>query len=207
MNPHLQSPTIYGGAPVSSNNPIILAFHGRGQTPDVVVDIFERLQWNDASLVAPSAADNSWYPAGFMADIKTNEPFLSDALAVVAQSVANLAVKGVKKENIILLGFSQGACLVAEYAIRQPQRYGGIVIFTGGVIGPAGTQWSYDGSFEGTPTLITTGDKDEWVPVERVHETAILFNNANAAVTKKVFTDREHLVSDEEIKMAQTIFK
>jgi phospholipase/carboxylesterase len=39
---------------------------------------------------------------------------------------------GLPAEHIMLLGFSQGACLTLEYAARHAQRYGGIIGLSGG---------------------------------------------------------------------------
>lgn len=205
-NPHLQQPVIYHGAPLTAESPVILALHGRKQNTDFILGVTDRLNWPEAAVVAPAATNNEWYPKGFMAPIADNEPFLSHSLARIAQLLDDLKARGVRQRQIILLGFSQGACLVAEYAIRNPGRYGGMVIFTGGVIGPPGTPWHAAGSFDHTPTLITTGDTDAWVPVGRVQETSALFAARGAAVTQKVFSGRDHIVSDAEIEMARTMF-
>lgn len=206
MNPHLEQAVVQKGGPLTDHNPVILAFHGRNQSPDFVVDVFERLAWPDATFFAPAAANNTWYPNRFMDAIESNEPYLTYTLASVDMRVKALAAQGVDKKRLILLGFSQGACLVAEYAVRHPARYGGLAIFTGGVIGPPGHTWPQKGSFDATPTLITTCDTDEWVPVGRVHETIALFRQMGAAVTEQVFTGREHLVNDDEIQMARDLF-
>jgi predicted esterase len=206
MNPHLEQPIVYKGQPVTPGQPVVLAFHGRNQTTDVVVDIFERLGWHNAALIAPVAANHSWYPGRFMDAIEHNQPHLSYALERVGQLIAQVRESGVQQEHIILMGFSQGACLVAEYALRHAGRYGGLAIFTGGAIGPEGTRWEYPGSFQQTPALITTGETDEWVPAGRVRETAVLLREKEAAVTEKIFVGREHVVCDEEIALARRLF-
>lgn len=206
-NPHLTTETAYRGAPITDNNPVILAFHGRGQAPDFVIEVFQRMAWDDAALVAPAAAENSWYPGKFMDPIETNQPMLDYALAVVDKQIADLKAQGVKDENLILLGFSQGACLIAEYGIRNPGRFGGMAILTGGVIGEPGTSWDYDGSFAGMPVFITTGETDEWVPVERVNETTALYKGKGAMVTEKIYSDRDHIVSDDEVQIMLKLFR
>ena len=85
--------------------------------------------------------------------------------------------------RLVLGGFSQGACLAAEYALRNPRRYGGLLLFTGGYIGPPGWFPSRSGSFAGTPCFLGTADPDDWVPVWRVHETASVLGALGASVT------------------------
>lgn len=205
MNPHLHQPLIQSGAPLSNNNPVILAFHGRNQSPDFVINIFERLDWNSATLFAPNAHHQSWYPARFMDPVEQNEPYLTYALEALDERIRTLAEWGVGKERLVLLGFSQGACLVAHYLIQHPARYRGVAIFTGGVIGPPGSEWKLQGSLGGTPTLITTCDTDEWVPLERVQQTIDLFRAMGATVTEKIYQGREHLVCDDEIAVAKQL--
>lgn len=197
---------IQSGAPLSHNNPVILALHGRNQTPDFVIDIFERMAWREATLFAPNAHHQTWYPARFMDPIEQNEPDLTYALEALDERIKHLAEQGVGKERLIVLGFSQGGCLLAQYLVTHPARYKGIVIFTGGLIGPPGTTWEILGSLQGTPTLITTCDTDEWVPLERVQETITLFRQMSASVTEKVYQGREHLVCDDEIALAKQLF-
>lgn len=207
VNPHLQQPLLQRGAPLSSDNPVLLGLHGRHQSTDVVIDIFERLQWRDATLFAPTAADQTWYPARFMEPFEHNEPALTFALVALHQRIQALAAQGVGKERLILFGFSQGACLLAQYLVQQPARYRGVAIFTGGVIGPPGSQWKITGSLEGTPTLITTCDSDEWVPFSRVQATITLFHQLGATVTDKVYQGRAHLVCDDEIELVKGLFR
>jgi phospholipase/carboxylesterase len=207
VNPHLQQPLIQHGAPLSSNNPVLLALHGRNQTPEVVIDIFERMAWHEATLLAPNANNQTWYPARFMEPIEQNEPDLTYALEALEARITDLGAQGVGKERLVLLGFSQGGCLIAQYLVQHPAHYKGIAIFTGGVIGPPGTQWNPKGSLEGTSILLTTCDTDEWVPLERVQETTVLFRAMGANVTEKVYQGREHLVCDDEIEMAKSLFQ
>lgn len=207
MNPHLDQPVVTKGQPISPQHPVFIGAHGRNQTPQVMVDVFERLGWQPASLVAPAAANDTWYPARFMEPIVQNEPYLSYALERVDTLVSELHGLGVPHAHMILMGFSQGACLMAEYAIRHPRRYGGILIYTGGVIGPDGTSWEYPGVFDGTPTLISTCEQDEWVPIQRVRETIDVFRRKGAQVTEKIFTLREHLVCDDEIELTRRLLE
>lgn len=206
INPHLNQPIVRKGQLISGHTPVIIGLHGRTQSPETIVEIFDRLAWPDAALIAPAAAGNTWYPARFMEPLEQNEPWLSHALERVHGLVRGLLEGGLPSEHIFLMGFLQGACLAAEYAMRHTMRYGGLLIFTGGVIGPDGTAWNSAGAFAGTPALLTTGDSDPWVPAGRVHETGELFRQKGAVVTVQEYAGREHLVSDAEIALARGLF-
>lgn len=199
MNPHLDQPLRYYGTPLDAADAVVVAVHGRNQEPAFMQTVFDRLGWEGAACVLPTAADRSWYPGSFMAPIEENEPRLSQALEAYDHWVETITNHGVDRERIVLMGFSQGACLTAEYAVRNPTRYGGLIILTGGAIGPPGTTWDPDGSLENTPAFLGTSDVDEWVPVERVHETTALFRRLGADVTERVYEGMGHLVSDDEV--------
>jgi predicted esterase len=142
-----------------------------------------------------------------MEPIEKNEPYLSDALAAYDRLIVELLAKGLTRRQIILAGFSQGACLTAEYAIRHADRYGGILLFTGGLIGPMGTMWPYTGSFSDTPVFFGTSDVDSFVPLARVRESAAIFQQRGALVTERIYPGMEHIVNDDEIAFARTILQ
>jgi predicted esterase len=142
-----------------------------------------------------------------MMPVEKNEPFLTYSLDLCKIKLEQWTDSGVPTEKIVLMGFSQGACLAAEFAIRNPKRYGGILLFTGGLIGPEGTNWLIQGSFEGTSVFLGTSDVDEWVPVGRVHESEAMFSKMGAKTYKRVFKGMGHLVNDEEIDVARRIIK
>ena len=183
----------------------MIMIHGRDAAPANILDLTARLDQPTFTYVAPAAAGNTWYPYSFMADKEQNEPGLSSGLYVVSQLVTDLVQRGIQRENIILLGFSQGACLTAEFAVRNAARYGGVIVFSGGAIGPEGTTWEYDGSFDGTPVFLGCSDLDAHVPKSRVDETEEVFSRMGAEVTKRIYPDMGHLVNDDEIAFAQQL--
>jgi predicted esterase len=103
------------------------------------------------------------------------------------------------------MGFSQGGCLAAEFAVRHTSRYGGLVVFSGGLIGPPGTSWNSTGSFDGTPVFLGCSDQDNHVPATRVVESADVFARLTASVTTRLYPGMGHLLNDDEIAAAQAI--
>ncbi|HAT45274.1 MAG TPA: phospholipase [Ktedonobacter sp.] len=207
MHHHEGQPLVVRGRSLEESHAVAIMMHGRGRTTDDILELANRIGNSAFTYLAPTAKDNTWYPYGFMEAIEKNEPFLSSALAIYDALIGQLLEKGFSKQQIILLGFSQGACLTAEYAVRHADRYGGIVLFTGGLIGPPGTSWHYPGSFQGTPIFLGTSDIDGFVPRERVQESAAIFEQMRAQVIERVYPGMDHIVNDDEIAIAQAIMQ
>jgi phospholipase/carboxylesterase len=183
----------------------LVMLHGRGGSAEDILGLAKYLPVNDFALFAPQATNNTWYPYSFLAAPKDNEPWLSGALELVKETVADIVAEGIKPENIYFLGFSQGACLTLEYVTRNAARYGGVAAFTGGLIGDKIYEQNYSGDFGGTPIFIGTSDPDPHVPVERVHASAEILNSMNAQVTKKIYKNMGHTISQDEINMVSEI--
>ena len=173
--------------------------HGRGGSAEDILGLSAYLPVDDFALLAPQATNNTWYPYSFMTPVKENEPWLSSALALLKEVVADVKAKGIAEENIYLLGFSQGACLTLEFATRHATKYGGVVAFTGGLIGDKIYNENYKGDFSATPVFIGTSDPDPHVPVERVNATEDILIKMNATVTKKIYKNMGHTISQDEI--------
>jgi phospholipase/carboxylesterase len=184
------------GDPLDSASATVLAVHGRGQDPGYLRDVAERVDLPGLAWVGPAAAGGSWYPNRFTEPRESNEPQLSAALQSVDRVLDGLAQDGFEPERVVLLGFSQGACLLADHVIRGPRRYAAAVLLTGGFIGPPGYRPQSSGDLAGTPVLLATSARDEWVPVGRVRETAELLRELGADVTLLVDEDPEHHVND-----------
>jgi predicted esterase len=181
--------------------------HGRGAGPENILDLVPLLGRPNASYLAPAAANRTWYPYSFMAEIASNEPGLSSGLAVLGGLVARAEAAGIPRDRIVVLGFSQGACLATEFAVRNPARYGGIVVFSGGAIGPPGTKWNESGHFDGTPIFFGCSDRDAHVPEARVIESAELCARMGAEVTRRIYPGMGHTIIDDEIAWAQDLLE
>ena len=205
MDPHADQPVVTAGVPLGESRAVTIMVHGRHATPRSILDLVPRLDRPSWTYLAPSAADNTWYPLGFMTEIEKNEPALSSALHALGRLVDDVAARGIRKDHIVLLGFSQGACLTAELAARRPDQYGAVIVYSGGLIGPLGTAWNCPGSFGGTPVFLGCSDMDAHVPKARVDESAEVFARMGARVTKRIYPGMGHLVNDDEILFAQTL--
>jgi predicted esterase len=207
VNPHRGQRVVIKGTPLGRSEAVAVMMHGRNHSPEIILELADRINLPSFTYLAPAAANNTWYPSRFMDQLDNNEPYLSSALEAYDQLVADLLSKGIAREKIVLIGFSQGACLTAEYAMRHSARYGGVIILTGGLIGPPGIRWDYEGSFDGTPVFLGSSDIDEWVPLERVQQSTAIFRRMGADVTERIYSGMDHLVNDDEIAFARTIME
>lgn len=205
MNAHLEQRIERYGAPPETAAKVAIVVHGRDQRPEWMREwLIDRLDAPDVAFVAPEAADNTWYPCLFTHEVAANEPHLTWALDRLDAIVAELERAGRTRDELFLVGFSQGACVVAEYLCRHPGRYGGAAILTGGLIGPPGTSW--DGaSFEGTPIVVATSDADEWVPIERAARTRDVFESRDADVTWRVDHGLDHVIDDDQVRLVEAL--
>lgn len=178
---------------------VAVMIHGRGGTAQSILSLNQVLSLEDFALVAPQAPGNTWYPFSFMAPDQSNEPSFSQSIQTIHELVTDLKSKGFESSQLYFIGFSQGACLALEYTTQHAQKYGGVIAFTGGLIGEQINPEKYSGNFEGTPVFIGSGFKDPHVPVSRIEASASLIKQAGGDVTVKIYEDYDHTVRQEEM--------
>lgn len=181
--------------------------HGRGGSAEGMLELASAFAVDDAAWIAPQADGGQWYPHSFLAPVESNEPWLSASLDLLGRLVARCGAGGLPPERIALVGFSQGACLASEFAARNALRYGGLVVLSGGLIGPPGTPRDYAGSLDGTPVFLGCSDVDPHIPVARVHETARVLAAMGADVDERIYPGLGHTVVDDEIAAASRILE
>ena len=196
---------ITSGKSLEESSRVLIMIHGRGGSAEDILTIADHLDAKDFTFLAPQATNNTWYPYSFMAPPSSNEPWLSSALSLLKEIVSDLEAKGIKKESIYFLGFSQGACLTLEFVTRNAAKYGGVAAFTGGLIGNKVYPENYSGSFAGTTMFIGSSDPDPHVPVERVNESAALLEKMDAIVTKKIYKGMGHTINKDELDQVNAL--
>lgn len=200
---HSGQPVLVAGKPPVEAKAAMILLHGRGATAQSILLLAAELHHPDFVYLAPQARGNQWYPNRFMTPIAGNEPYLSAALAVVDGLVTHVGQAGIPPEKIVLAGFSQGACLALEYAGRHARRYGGVLGFSGGLIGPPGTAWEFSGSLEGTPVFLGCSDVDFHIPASRVEETADVLRRLGGDVTMRLYPGMDHTIVEDELEFAR----
>jgi predicted esterase len=205
--PHRSQPVLQAGASLDQARAALLLFHGRGAGAEDILALGEFLARPGLALLAPQAAGNTWYPYSFLSPLEQNQPALDSALQAAAALVAHLEANGLSAEKIILGGFSQGACLAGEFAARHARRYGGLLLFSGGLIGPPGTSRAYPGSLDGTPVFLGCSDVDPHIPLARVQETAEALTRLGAQVSMEIYPGMDHIVVRDELERGGQIVR
>ncbi len=193
------------GVPLHEAKVAVIMVHGRNAAPANILTIAPALNTSRTAFLAPAAAGGAWYPKGFMAPTAENEPGITHGIASVHACIDEAVAAGVPADRIVLLGFSQGACLAGTAAVRRPARYGGVVMYSGGLIGPPGTAWPTTGDLAGTPVFLGCSDVDSHIPAGRVRESAAHFERMGAAVTMRLYPGMGHLVSEDEIEWTRAL--
>jgi predicted esterase len=198
-DPHRGQPVAFWGKPLGHAPAAVVMIHGRGANAESILALAPELQRPHLTYLAPQAANNTWYPYPFLSPLEQNEPNLTSALDAVRAVLEKLYLAGVLPEQTVLLGFSQGACLVTEYAARNAQRLGGVVGLSGGLIGPQGAPRRYPNSLAGTPVFLGCSDVDPHIPLWRVQETTQVLSGLGGVVTEKIYPGMGHTINQDEI--------
>ncbi len=188
------------GLPLDQAKKVAILIHGRGANASSILGLKDYLKLDEFALLAPEAPGNSWYPYSFMAPDNSNEPAYSNAINQLEELVDGLYTKGFQSEQLYFIGFSQGACLSLEFSALHAKRYGGVIAFTGGLVGAALRKEKYSGNFEGTPIFIGSSKQDFHVPLERIKLSADLLVQLGAEVKTLFFDDPSHSIRQEEVE-------
>ena len=205
QDPHAGQPVLRAGSPVADARLVAIMIHGRGASAENILQLAREFHAADIAYLAPQAAGSTWYPYSFLSPIEQNEPGISSGLRVIERLIDDVTRQGIQPERIVLMGFSQGACLSLEFAARHPRRYTAIAGFSGGVIGPPGTPRDYAGTFDRTPVFLGCSDVDPHIPLERVHETAAVFRRMGASVDERIYPGMGHTVANDELEAVDAL--
>lgn len=204
-DPHRDQPVLTAGRKLPGAAGAVILLHGRGASADDILSLGREFDHPEFAYLAPQAAASSWYPYSFLAPIPQNEPWLTSALEKLARIVDDVSHAGIAREKIVIGGFSQGACLASEFVARNAARYGGLIAFSGGLIGPPGTEFRYTGKLDGTPAFFGGADPDAHVPWQRVQESATVLSALGAEVLLKRYPGMPHTINEEELEEARRL--
>ncbi|WP_137288096.1 alpha/beta hydrolase [Natronorubrum halophilum] len=197
--PHQSQPLVTGGTNLEDASAALVLVHGRGATARSIVQLGTEVHRDGVTLLAPQAARNTWYPNSFLAPVERNEPGRTSGIQAISDAIEEANEAGIPTERVMLVGFSQGACLASEFLARNPRRYGGLAALSGGLIGEE-LDAEYPGDLEGTPVFLGCSDVDPHIPEERVHDTADVLESMNADITKRFYEGMGHGVNEDELE-------
>lgn len=204
-DPHAGQPVKTSGVPLGQARAAVVMVHGRGATADSILALAIALEAPGVAFLAPQARGDTWYPYSFLSPIPDNEPGITSGMRSIQRVLDQVAGAGIQPGRTILLGFSQGACLITEFVARHPQRYGGVAGLSGGLIGPGGTPRDYSGSLAGTPVFLGCSDIDGHIPAARVRETEAVLGRLGGVVTMRLYPGMGHIVNQDEIGAVQAL--
>ncbi len=202
---HGHQTVLHSGTPLEAANAVMILLHGRGDTSQGIMGLSQEFALSDFAFLAPQAANNTWYPYRFIEPTSRNEPFLTSAIQTVG-NILELTQKHVPLERTFLVGFSQGACLVLEAAARHGEKFGGVIAFSGGLIGDTLEAETYNNLAQ-TPIFLGCSDVDAHIPKTRVQESAALLERLNANVTMRLYSNFGHSINTDELEQARALIK
>lgn len=203
--PHAPAHVLVAGPSADEAETAVLLCHGRGGSAEDMLALRDELRVPGVLFVAPQAAGSTWYPLPFLSPLEDNEPHMSSALDLIDAVVTELDRRGIPPERLLILGFSQGGCLVLEYVAQNARRYGAVAGLSAALPGSEERQWEFSGSLEGTPVLLGCGDPDPHIPRGRLEASARALRDLGGDVDLRVYHDLGHSINRDEIEGVQDL--
>jgi phospholipase/carboxylesterase len=163
-----------------------------------MVDVVERVGLNDVASVFLEAGGRSWYPGRFWQPHEAHAPWLGWSIQACERALDRLAEAGVEPRRVVVGGFSQGACVVAEWVASHPRAYAGVAILTGSLMGPHLAARELP-ALGGLRVVAATSEFDDWVPFDLAEASLRCFESAGASVEFRASNEREHRVGDDAV--------
>jgi predicted esterase len=207
MGAHEDQPLLQEGPELCDAAGLLILLHGEGSTATDIMTLAPQFKHEGLAFAAPQADGKSWFPYSFLVPVQQNQPGIQSAMTIIRSLVTEADLLGVPRGKVMILGFSQGACLALEFAARNPAGYGGIFALSGGLIGPPGTTWESKESLAGTPVFIGCSDVDPHINRSRVEESGEVLTRLGAVVTLKLYSGMGHTISGEELEHVNTMIE
>lgn len=207
--PHGIEPVVLAGNTTNPTRALLLV-HGRGASAENIMQLTGELSIpSDYLVLAPQAANHTWYPERFTVPTSENQPDLDSALNRIQTIVSFLETEfNIHSNQIIIAGFSQGACLTAEYLKRYPAVYKGAAIFSGGLIGDdSEITTSETKDLAGTPVYMSCDVADSHIPKDRVVTSANTLTNMGADVDLRLYETLGHAIHPEGVAALQAFLE
>lgn len=207
-HPHGGGTLLQAGAQLQDADKVLILLHGRGASAADIIRLGPSLtekETGNVTYLAPQAVNNTWYPASGFLPQDQLAPWLDSALRVIDETIETVTNAGVPASKIVLGGFSQGAMLSLEYASRGRKELGGIIAFSGSLIGPVDEPHADVTPVDGLPMFIGCGTNDSWIPARAAEKSAEMFTAAGAKVDLRIYEGLDHTIIKDEIEGAASL--
>jgi phospholipase/carboxylesterase len=156
--------------------PTIVAVHGYGANAHDLLGLAPYLHGGQALVLCPQGPVEleagpgmigyGWFPITLGAP--PDAAAFAEGARLLSEFIDRAAeVHPVDTDRLVLLGFSQGGVLAYELALRQPERFTGLVALSSWLPDALVDTIPDQGALSGLPTFVAHGTADEMIPVER----------------------------------------
>lgn len=213
---HENQAILTAGAPARGADVALVVLHGRGATGQGAINLFEPLYRHGVTVLAPEAYRGRWFPRSPTAPLAANEPWLSSSVDRVETCLERVRRIGIPPEKTVVVGFSQGACVAAAWAVHHPRRYGAVGVLSGVLPGsvedvqgwPEPKHQHSEGavsSLENTLMYVGCGADDPHLSLEDVEATAAALEALGGAVDLEITHETGHAVSEEAFAWLESV--
>jgi len=153
--------------------PAFLALHGRGSNAHDLLGLAPVLEEGRALVVCPQGPlalsratgmdGYAWLPP----EGAGPADFERARSAVLSFLDAALERYPIRRDRLVLLGFSQGGAVAYDLFLREPERFAGLVALSSWIADPVLADPTPKPGLAGRPVLAIHGTQDALVPVER----------------------------------------
>lgn len=148
-----------------------------------------------ATYFDPAAPDVRWWY-----DNETRDPVeVQQSRDLISDLISRQLDSGIAPENVFLVGFSQGAVMSVDTALRYPVRLGGIVSLSGYVVHPERLAAEQHPANKRIPIFLAHGTRDQILGVEVGRENHRVLTAMGYDVEYREY-DTAHRVSSDETR-------
>ena len=115
---------------------------------------------------APGMVGYGWFPIS-MGSPPDPAAFAKGASALRSFLDAAQASYPVEPRKLVLLGFSQGGVMAYDLALREPDRFAGLVVLSSWLPDALADGLRRQPGYSRLPTLVVHGTSDPMIPIER----------------------------------------
>lgn len=184
------------GVPLGASSRVVVILHGVGGNSERFAGFAAKAvaRVPDVTVLAPRSAFRAWFASDLVRPPSPTGAEMERALAAVEWTVSQALHAGVPPGRIVVAGFSQGACLALEHAVRAGRDYAGVLSMSGAFLGmgcergEARRRWGYSAAshLAGIPIRLSGHEADPKVPVSLVRRSHRQLTELGVDVTLRI---------------------